>query len=1090
MAASSSSSSPQRDTCLNFITHLLQTLKHTIMNIFFHEQDLEDADQLSQALPQTIVSSYSSRQLKHQVFLSFRGEDTRLNFTAHLLKALKDTGLNVFFDEEKLEKGEQLSSALSQAIAASNLSIIVLSVDYASSKSCLAEVSDIMDRKDTQGHIVLPIFYHVDPSNVRNIGGSFKTSFEDHELKRPIDEVKRWKAAFVEVGKLKGWHIIGGKFDRPETEYIKDIVEYVIKKLMNNYFRNASEELVGIDDQKKMILGLIEQEDTRIIGLWGMGGIGKTTLADVVYKEVSQKFEDSCFLHNVSEKIEKQGMESLRDDFLTELLKQEIHIRTPSIGQGFIQERLNNKKVIVVLDDVNDSDLMNDLGVQHFGEGSKIIITSRDKQVLKNGGANKIHEVVKLNENDSLQLFSIFAFRQLNPAIDFLNLSYKFVRYAQGSPLALKVLGSRLYTKSKRDWESEVDKLEEYAQPKISQILKRSFDGLDELEKNVFLDIACFFKNESKEDAEEILSCCYRGAVSGISNLLDKCLIDIITAIPFISIDYCECISMHDMLEEMGKDIVRQEAKELWKHSRLWNPKDVYQVLRYNKGTDLIQGLKLDMSQIDNLQLCPTVFDNMYNLRVILFYFSGRKFWKKCSEKKLLADQDDSVSLPDELRYLFWDYYPFKSLSSFNPINLVVLRLTHGDMEFLWNEDSYQNLVNLREIDLTQCKKLRKIPNLLSAINLKSLCCNGCESLVQHPCLDHLAFLKTLELEGCHNFKKFPEVPNHFSILELDETGIEEVPDSVEHLTRLEQLCLRKSGVKKVSSNISKLGFLRSLYLSHCPITEFPKNPSELYLSETQTEFPGNSILKFRSLEFMHIDHCNNLKFLSELPPYLRYLVAHDCSSLEKVSFTNQNLYELESSDDSHEFFMLFSNCFNLNQDSINNIEANAMIKIGSLVKKWEKESDCDPPSLVCCFPGNEISANTFEYQSMSSSLILRLSPNGCSGRRYLVFVICLVADFAHDHKYEDVICSCECQLTATGGHYEKLKSEWFCSPEFELVQYMGDHVFILFSGAMVKNDEGYQEASFEFHIKKLDLSGEEEPMKVEKCGVHVSYVA
>ncbi|TYH00328.1 hypothetical protein ES288_A10G266700v1 [Gossypium darwinii] len=991
MAASSSSSSPQRDTCLNFITYLLETLKHRIMNIFFHEQDLEDEEQLSQALLQTIVSSYSSRQLKHQVFLSFRGEDTRLNFTAHLLKALKDTGMNVFFDEEKLEKGEQLSSALSQAIAASNLSIIVLSVDYASSKSCLAEVSDIMDRKDTQGHIVLPIFYHVDPSNVRNIGGSFKTSFEDHELKRPIDEVKRWKSAFVEVGKLKGWHIIGGKFDRPETEYIKDIVEYVIKKLMNNYFRNASEEL-------------------------GMGGIGKTTLADVVYKEVSQKFDDSCFLHNVSEKIEKQGMESLRDDFLTELLK------------------LNNKKVIVVLDDVNDSDLMNDLGVQYFGEESKIIITSRDKQVLKNGEANKIHEVLKLNENDSLQLFFIFAFRQLNPVVDFLNLSYKFVR-------CVVPIGSEAY----------------------------------ELEKNVFLDIACFFKNESKEDAEEILSRCYRGAVSGISNLLDKCLIDIITDIPFFSIDYCECVSMHDMLEEMGKDIVRQEAKELWKHSRLWNPKDVYQVLRYNKGTDLIQGLKLDMSQIDNLKLCPTAFDNMYNLRVILFYFAGR-FWKKCSEKKLLADQNDSVSLPDELRYLFWDYYPFKSLSSFNPINLVVLKLPHSDMEFLWNEDGYQNLVNLREIDLTQCKNLRKIPNLLSAVNLKSLCCNGCESLVEHPCLDHLAYLKTLELEGCHNLKKFPEVPNHFSILELDETGIEEVPDSVEHLTSLEQLCLRKSGVKKVSSNISKLGFLRSLYLSHCPITEFPKHPSELYLSETQTEFPGNSILEFKSLEFMHIDHCNNLKFLSDLPPYLRYLVAHDCTSLEKVSFTNQNLYELESSEDSHEFFMLFSNCFNLNQDSINNIEANAMIKIGSVLKKWEKESDCDPPILVCCFPGNEISANTFEYQSMSSSLILGLSPNGCSGRRYLVFVICLVADFAHGHKYEDIICNCECQLTATG--------------EFELVQYIGDHVFILFSGAMVKNDKGYLEASFEFHIKKLDLSGEEEPIKVEKCGVHASYVA
>ncbi|XP_039036055.1 TMV resistance protein N-like [Hibiscus syriacus] len=147
-------------------------------------------------------SSLSSGPMKHQVFLSFRGEDTRLNFTSHLLEALKATGMNVFFDEEKLEKGEQLSQALSQAIAASSLSLIVLSNDYASSKSCLAELFDIMDYKDTRGHIVLPIFYHVDPSDVRNLGGGFKKSFEHHELKG-LDQVHRWKVAFSGVGKLK-----------------------------------------------------------------------------------------------------------------------------------------------------------------------------------------------------------------------------------------------------------------------------------------------------------------------------------------------------------------------------------------------------------------------------------------------------------------------------------------------------------------------------------------------------------------------------------------------------------------------------------------------------------------------------------------------------------------------------------------------------------------------------------------------------------------------------------------------------------------------------------------------------------------------
>ncbi|GMI85511.1 hypothetical protein like AT5G17680 [Hibiscus trionum] len=99
------------------------------------------------------------------------------------------------------------------------------------------------------------------------------------------------------------------------------------------------------------------------------------------------------------------------------------------------------------------------MGVQHFGAGSKIIVTSRDRQVLKNGGADKIHEVKKLNDNDSLQLFSTFAFKLLNPTLDFRDLSNKFWGYAQGSPLALKVLGSKLYKKCKEEWVDEADKL-------------------------------------------------------------------------------------------------------------------------------------------------------------------------------------------------------------------------------------------------------------------------------------------------------------------------------------------------------------------------------------------------------------------------------------------------------------------------------------------------------------------------------------------------------------------------------------------------------------------------------------------------------
>ncbi|KAE8671907.1 hypothetical protein F3Y22_tig00111877pilonHSYRG00011 [Hibiscus syriacus] len=189
------------------------------------------------------------------------------------------------------------------------------------------------------------------------------------------------------------------------------------------------------------------------------------------------------------------------------------------------------------------------------------------------------------------------------------------------------------------------------------------------------------------------------------------------------------------------------------------------------------------MSQIGNLKFRPTVFEKMHNLRYIHFYFppfSAARHADQVDYKKLYADGVDSIYLPDELRVLHWPNYPFKSLSSFNPHNLVVLELTRGNIEQLWNEDDHLDPANLRKINVSYCKNLRKIPNLIGAINLKSLICTECRSLVEFPCLNHLASLETLQLEGCLNLKKFPEVPTHFSTLYLGQTGIGEVPDSIE----------------------------------------------------------------------------------------------------------------------------------------------------------------------------------------------------------------------------------------------------------------------------------------------------------------------
>ncbi|KAK8577126.1 hypothetical protein V6N13_122120 [Hibiscus sabdariffa] len=863
-----------------------------------------------------MASSSSSPPMKHQVFLSFRGEDTRLNFTSHLRKALKDAGMSVFFDEDTLERGVEISPALSRAIEASRLSIVVLSPDYASSKSCLAELSDIMHSKTTQGHIVLPIFYHVDPSHVRNLGGSFKKSFDNHESKR-LHQVQRWKTAFADVGKLKGWHIEGGKFDKPESDYIKEIVGYVIKEVSSSQSETVSKDYVGIDNKKEAILNLIKKEDSRVVGLWGMGGIGKTTLADVVYKEVSTNFEGCYFLQNVREEVEKQGKKSLRNELLSVLLKEEkIRIDGPSIGSSY-RERLNNKRVIVVLDDdVNDSEQVEWMGVEHFGDRSKIIITSRDIQVLKNARAgDNIYEVEKLDKSDSLQLFSTLAFQQLNPTVDFLDLSYKFVAYADGVPLALKVLGSKLFSKSRKVWESEVDKLKQYPEPKISHILMNSFDELDEVQKNIFLDIACFFKGESRNDVEDILNYMYKGAVSGISSLFDKSLLDI---------NSYGRISMHDMFEEIAKEIVCKESDLLEKRSRLWKPEDVCKVLENN------------------------------------------------------------IDLP-----------------------------------------------NLKVFDVSNSRKLKKIPVLSGAINLKILLCHRCESLIELPCLSNLKYLVEIDFEFCRNLKKFPELPNNIGELVLEDSKIEEVPDSIEHLVNL-----------------------HTLNFKNCPIVKIPKLPRSIeYLSISRTQVEEVSLDPLSKLRVFVMSYCGSLKSVSGLPPNLMTLDASDCTSLEKVSFARQNL---RSFDLDEEYSMKFLNCFCLNQESIDNIEANAMLKIQSLTEGWIHRKYSN--DFICCFPGNKMSANGLEYWSMNSCLNFRISPSGSSVRRFLVFAICLVADLS-PYRF-DLELICEYQLAAAsgndgGGRFEKFRTEFYLTEACK-----DDHVWIVCGKDMLNSSAPYSLAA------------------------------
>ncbi|KAK9941554.1 hypothetical protein M0R45_007258 [Rubus argutus] len=487
-------------------------------------------------------SASSPPQWKYDVFLSFRGDDTRKTFTDHLYTALEHRGIITFRDEPELQKGKAISPELFSAIEESRFALIVLSQNYALSTWCLDElvrILECMKARDT----VLPIFYNVDPSDVRKQTGSFTEAFTKHEERFGNDKEKlqRWRSALTQVASFSGWN----SKEWYESKLIEDIIEVIWKKLQPTLF-SFGENLIGIDSRLQpinLLLGAGE-DDVRFIGIWGMGGIGKTTMVRVVHERISREFEHNFLLNNVRNSVEKSGLPNLQKQLLSGIWTRKDDILDPQEGAAMIRRLLGNKKVLLILDDVNDPSHLKYLAGNQdwFGLGSRVLITTRDEHLLIEHGVERRWKVEELNCDDSLQLFSWKAFKRDCPEKDFLSLSKSVVNYAQGLPLALEVLGSFLYGRGLIEWNSALRKLGRVCNPKIFDILKISYDDLDYEEKKIFLDIACFFNGEDKDRVTEVLTSCDVSASIGIEILQERSL---------LTLSYGR-LRMHDLLREMG----------------------------------------------------------------------------------------------------------------------------------------------------------------------------------------------------------------------------------------------------------------------------------------------------------------------------------------------------------------------------------------------------------------------------------------------------------------------------------------------------------------------------------------------------------
>ncbi|XP_059076715.1 disease resistance protein Roq1 isoform X2 [Cryptomeria japonica] len=798
----------------------------------------------------------AASQKLYDAFISHRGPDVKDTLAKQLYKLLQERGCRAFLDREEIEGGDSIPFAINNGICSSVVQIAIFSKRYAESKWCLDELVLMLAQTDA---LFIPVFYEVNPWELRHTEkGAYTAAFSDYRRKeRYLDKLDEWKSALEFAADISGYELSEHK-DNLCEKIVSRVLQEMEKRIPLHVAKYPVRLSELVQDFERSCLKTVRDRVT-MVGIFGLGGSGKTTLAKELFNRKRSSYNASCFLSDVRESHTTQNLNSLQSQLFKDLFNENRVFRNVDEGIGQLKHRLGRARHLhffIVLDDIDHRDQLDALLPEAMlSSGSLAMITTRDQGLLT--GADIRYKMKEMNRDHAEELFCSHAFRGRDAPIAYKKLVESFVKFCGGLPLSLKVLGAHVYGRDAYYWELQLEKVKDTQPKDIMQRLKISFDGLDSLEQQIFMDIACLFNKKEMDNIIKIATSIWNGsrwfAEHAVQTLQDKCLVE-------VTVKHRH-FQMHDHLRDLG----RQIADDLGP-PRLWRP----DILRSMEAKGFKQTL------VETKGRCLHSFKDSF-LQTNICYFVG--------------SSNDSA----ETELLLLHFGKIKIIPSWIPVQKL-LCLSVSNTEELWSTFQQQLQINtqasfrLRILHINCSPSLQNLPDLMEKLSqleelriIRSLAKTDITSFIQS--LKQLSNLRSLQLsegggffngnliltKGGDSTNLEASTSSRMKSLEtikirrLDQMSMLLISGNIcPRLRLLEVLAMRNLN----EMDLQQLERLDSLIMKHCP--------------KVETIAGLSSLTGLRVLYTMECERLRSLPNLAHLC-YLERITIVECYQLQSV---------------------------------------------------------------------------------------------------------------------------------------------------------------------------------------------------------------